>query len=255
MKVLIVEDEKLSSDYLTLLINEIDPKIQILGCFDSVKKTKAFLVNKPEIDLLFLDIHLSDGNSFEIFENLELNVPVVFITAYDQYAIKAFKQNSVNYLLKPINRAELEFSIFKYKNMYEDSFDKSMIRELYLAVQGLNKEYKTRFLIKTGQSLNFIDIQQVQFFESDNGITFLISKTAQRFMLDFTLEWLESNLNPQEFFRINRKIIISIQCLEKVNPFFNNRLIISAPHLEGDNRIVSRERVVYFKRWLDDIVK
>lgn len=251
MKVVIVEDEKLTAEHLTKLLQKIDNSIEVVQYLDTVKTTVNAFKNGLQADLLFLDIHLADGNSFEIFNNVQIDVPIIFTTAFDKYAIQAFKQNSVDYLLKPISLSDLKFALDKYtKN--KNSLDKHLIENITNAYQQMNNQYKTRFLVKLGQSIETVQTDEIHHFETEESISFLVTVKGNRFAIDYTLEQLETMLQPKHFFRINRKIIIHINSIEKVNAYFNGRLVITSKLLEDEARIVSRERVNDFKKWLDN---
>lgn len=250
MNVVIIEDEKLSADHLTLLLKRVDSHIQVVKYLDSVKATVKAFEEGLQADLLFLDIHLADGNSFEIFNKIETEIPIIFTTAYDNYAIQAFKQNSVDYLLKPISQKDLTFAIEKFKKQQTNP-QKQLIENITIAYQQLNKQYKNRFLVKSGQSIDTITTDEIHHFETQDSLSFLVTKKGSRYAIDYTLDQLEKMLQPSDFFRINRKIILHIKAIEKVNTYFNGRLSIVTNHLENDAKIVSRERVNDFKAWLD----
>lgn len=251
MKVVIVEDEKLSAEHLALLLHRIDSTIEVVKYLDTVKGTIKDFQEGLEADLIFLDIHLADGNSFEILNQLHIDIPIIFTTAYDQYAIQAFKQNSIDYLLKPISLKDLAFALDKYKKL-EQKANKNLIENITIAYQQLNKEYKTRFLVKKGQTIESILIADIHHFETEESISFLTTNKGSRYPIDYTLDQLEILLGPKYFFRINRKVILHIQSIEKVNTYFNSRLSIATKFLDGDARIVSRDRVNDFKMWLDN---
>lgn len=250
MNVVIVEDEKLSADHLTLLLHKIDDNIQVIKYLDTVKATVQAFKEGLQADLLFLDIHLADGNSFEIFSNIQLDIPIVFTTAYDHYAIQAFKQNSIDYLLKPVLLQDLKFALEKFKKQQQTA-NKQLIENITAAYQQMHKQYKSRFLVKTGQTIDAIQSDDIHHFETQDSLSFLITEKGNRYPIDYTLDQLETMLQPRDFFRINRKVIIHFKSIEKVNTYFNGRLSVSAKRIEGDARIVSRERVGDFKQWLD----
>jgi DNA-binding LytR/AlgR family response regulator len=250
MKVVIVEDEKLSAEHLSLLLHRIDNTIQVVHYLDSVKTTVKAFQEGLQADLLFLDIHLADGNSFEIFTKAQIDIPIIFTTAYDNYAIQAFKQNSVDYLLKPISLKELTFAIEKFKKQ-QTTTNKQLIENITSAYQQLNRQYKNRFLVKLGQSIDTIQTDDIHHFETQDSLSFLITNKGTRYAIDYTLEQLEAILQPKDFFRINRKVILHIKAIEKVNAYFNSRLAIQSKFLDGEAKIVSRERVNDFKQWLD----
>jgi len=204
-----------------------------------------------QADLFFFDIHLADGNSFEVFAKSKTEYPVIFTTAYDNYAIQAFKQNSIDYLLKPIAINDLQFAIEKFKKQRQTP-DKTFLMQVADAYQQLNKNYKSRFLVKKGQTMEYVMNEEICFFETQDSLSFLVTKKGNRYIIDYTMEELETILQPKDFFRINRKTIIHITAIEKVGNYFNSRLYVSSILLEGDARIVSRDRVSDFKRWLDN---
>jgi DNA-binding LytR/AlgR family response regulator len=251
VKVIIIEDEKLSAEHLNVLLQKIDSSIEVINYFDTINASVIAFKEGLKADLIFMDIHLADGNSFEIFNQIELEFPVIFTTAYDNYAIQAFKQNSIDYLLKPIALQDLQFAIDKFKKQQEVG-NKNFISSIASAYQQINKEYKTRFLVKLGQTIDTIPTEEIHHFETKNSLTFLVTNKGNHYSIDYTLDQLETLLQPKIFFRINRKIILHIQSIEKVNTYFNSRFLIATKFLDDDSKIVSRERVNDFKKWLDD---
>jgi len=251
MKVVIIEDEKLTAEHLTMLLQKIDTSIEVVYYLDTVKSTINAFKTGLQADLLFLDIHLADGNSFEIFNNIQIDIPIIFTTAYDNYAIQAFKQNSIDYLLKPISLNDLQFALEKYRKQ-QQIVNQNIIENITNAYQSLNKEYKSRFLVKHGQTIETIQTDDIHHFETQESLSFLFTTKGIRFPVDYTIEQLHTMLRPKDFFRINRKIIIHIKSIEKVNTYFNGRLIIKTKFLDDDARVVSRERVNDFKKWLDN---
>lgn len=251
MKVIIIEDEKLSAEHLTVLLQKIDASIEVTHYFDAIKTSVTAFQSGLSADLIFLDIHLADGNSFEIFKQISLEIPVIFTTAFDQYAIPAFKQNSIDYLLKPIALQELQFAVDKFKKQQQTD-TQSILASLNSAFKQINKEYKSRFLVKLGQTIDSISTTEIHHFHTKESLTFLVTNKGNQFNIDYTLDELETILNPKEFFRINRKIILHYKSIEKINPYFNSRLAISTQFIESESKIVSRERVSEFKKWLDN---
>lgn len=251
MKVIIVEDEKLSAEHLVNLLKKIDASIQVLAQLDAVKQTIDWLTSNPPPDLIFLDIHLADGISFDIFSKISIETPIVFTTAYNEYAVKAFKLNSVDYLLKPIDLNELKTAIEKYKK--QNSFHLNKINPEWIAntFNVLQKQYKTRFLVKIADQIIPLKIEEILFFIAEDGIVLLVAKNGKRYPIDYTLDTLETLLNPDLFFRINRKILLCVDSIQKVNVWFNSRLKLEVPHLQGEECIVSRERALAFKTLLD----
>jgi len=251
MKVIIIEDEKLSAEHLTLLLQKIDPSITVIKYFDTIKTSVTAFKEGLHADLIFMDIHLADGNSFEIFNQAKIEIPIIFTTAFDNYAIQAFKQNSIDYLLKPIALQELQFAIEKFKKQ-QKSENKDLISSIATAYQQMNKEYKTRFLVKSGQTIDTVKTEEIHHFETKESLSFLVTNKGNHHLIDYTLEQLETMLQPKNFFRINRKIILNIHSIEKVNTYFNSRLSIATKFLDNDSKIVSRDRVNDFKQWLDN---
>ena len=250
MKVVIIEDEKPSARHLKNLLQNIDNTIEVVKYLDTVKSTIDYFKEDNQIDLIFLDIHLADGNSFEIFTIIPINTPIIFTTAFDNYAIQAFKQNSVDYLLKPILEKDLQFALEKYKK-FTGTNNSNIIESIAKAYQNVNKSYKSRFLVKKGQLLDYVLSEEINHFETKDSLSYLITKKGNRYNIENTLDELESLLDPKYFFRINRKTIIEIKAIQKISNYFNSRLSISTNFLDENSSIVSRERVNDFKNWLD----
>ena len=250
MKVLIVEDEKLSAEHLALLLSRLEPDYEVVHISESVKRTIAFLESGMKVDLIFMDIHLADGISFDIFEKVKETAPIIFTTAFDEYAIKAFKVNSVDYLLKPIGKAELRASIDKFKIM-SDKVKSDQSEKLEETFNIINRRYKNRFMVRSGEQIQSIPVEEISFLISEDGIVILVTKAGSRFALDQSLDTNEVLLNPEQFFRISRKVIINFESINKIVSHLNSRLKIYANHVNEDDGIVSRERVGDFKLWLD----
>ena len=250
MNVVIIEDEKLSAEHLALLLKKVNVNIEIVKYIDTVKATVNSFKDGLECDLIFMDIHLADGNSFEVFSQIEIETPIIFTTAYDNYAIQAFKQNSIDYLLKPVTLQDVQFAMDKYHKQQQTTNRKQF--EIFAKTyQQLNNQYKTRFIVKVGETIDTVQTNEIHHFETKESLSFLVTTKGNKYIIDYTLEQLEKILLPQDFFRINRKIIIHIQAIEKVRAYFKSRLLVATAKLEGDEQIVSRERVVEFKKWLD----
>jgi DNA-binding LytR/AlgR family response regulator len=252
MKLLIIEDEIPAAKRLSKLIKQFRPDAQILEVIDSVDGAVKWLNTFEKPDLLFMDIQLSDGLSFDIFNQFEVQSPVIFTTAYDQYTLKAFKVNSVDYLLKPIDPDELEKAFLKFDKIYRQpqSYDKSAIENLLKAMT--QKEYKSRFVVKTGQQLAYISVDDISYFYSEDGVLCAKTQNGKRHLLDYTLEQLEQVLDPAAFFRVNRKMITRINAIHKISTYFNNRLKLELQPKTDLEVIVSRDRVNDFKKWLDN---
>ncbi len=251
MNVIIIEDEKPSARRLQRMLSALDVKTQTM--LHSVEESIEWFQNNEHPDLIFLDIQLSDGLSFEIFEAIEIKSAIIFTTAYDEYALKAFKLNSIDYLLKPIDEDELAEAVNKYKERLPQkqpvTLDFSDIKKLL--VNPIGREYKKRFSIKVGQHLKLINIVDIECFYSENKGTYLYTKEGRNYLLDSTLEQLEDELEPQTFFRINRKFFININAIKDMISYTNSRLQIKLNSYNEHDVIVARERVKKFKAWLE----
>ncbi|MCU0467152.1 MAG: LytTR family DNA-binding domain-containing protein [Arcicella sp.] len=253
MNVLILEDEMLSAQRAKNLLHEHDPTIAVLETIDSVEDATDWLSRNPEPDLMLVDIHLSDGLSFDLFKKIQVKSPVIFTTAYDQYAIQAFKTNSIDYLLKPLDKSELGVALGKYHALSQErkSLLTSDIQRIMQTFQASTKKYKNRFLVKFGDNIQFKNTDEIAYFFADDKITYLVSNEGRRFVIDHKLEQLESLLDPQFFFRLNRKFIIRIDAVQKIKTLVNSRLqIFLKPNFEQDI-FVSKEKTSEFKTWLD----
>ena len=254
MKILIIEDEHLAAKRLEDLLYKYNKEIEILAKISSVKKSIKWFSQNPEPDLAFMDIQLGDGLSFEIFEQVKINCPIIFTTAYDEYAIKAFKVNSVDYLLKPFDFKELSNSIEKYKANFnvklsnDNTIQQSKIEEV---VNMLANKYKDRFVVKVGVHIKPVETADILFFYSMEKATYLNTNRGNNYVIDFSLEQIESLINPKSFFRINRKYIINIKAINDIISFSNSRLKIKLESSDDENVIVSREKVTKFKNWLE----
>ncbi|MEI7802098.1 MAG: LytTR family DNA-binding domain-containing protein [Bacteroidota bacterium] len=250
MKAIIIEDEKLSADHLAMMLKKIDSSIEIIATVDSVKKSIELFQNGIKADLLFADVHLADGLSFEIFSKIMIDIPVIFTTAYDEYAIKAFKLNSIDYLLKPIGITDLKTALTKFQKL-KSVYQTTIIEDFTNAYQNLNKQYKNRFMVKSGDTINSIKTEEIAHFISEDSLVILVTTSGKKYSVDYTLDDLETLIDPDLFFRINRKVIIHINSIQKANSYFNSRLKLNTVSLKDDDCIVSRERVADFKKWLD----
>lgn len=252
MKVLIIEDEIPAAKRLRKLISQYCPEAKVMDVVDSVEGATQWLDTFEKPDLIFMDIQLSDGLSFDIFNQTEVISPVIFTTAYDQYALKAFKVNSVDYLLKPIDPEELQSAFAKFRNLHQQAqeYDRTAIQNLISSIT--QKGYKERFLVKVGQQLNYVQTKEIAYFYSEEGLVYAMTNTNRRHVLDYTLEQLQDVLDPKIFFRINRKIIVSVEAIHKIHTYFNSRLKLELLPRTELEAIVSRERVGDFKSWLDN---
>jgi len=250
MNVIIIEDEPLSAEHLANLLKRADKAVDVVATYDSVKRAVEALNAGTNASLIFVDIHLADGLSFEIFDKVEINTPVIFTTAYDEYAIKAFKYNSIDYLLKPIGLAELKTALEKY-NRLNGSAEKTGFREMAEAYNAVQKQYKQRFMVRMGETIVSVKTEDVSHFVAEDGIVLLCTATGKRYPVDYSLDQVEEYCDPKSFFRINRKVMVNISAIQKISTYFNSRLKIVAGPLAEEDGIVSRERVSDFKLWLD----
>jgi len=253
MKVLIIEDEELAVTKLAQLVGQYDPTIQILGNIDSVEESVEWLQNNNAPDLLFLDIHLSDGASFEILDKTKVECPVIFTTAYDQYAINAFKTKSVDYLLKPIIYADLKRALDKYHSMFAKNQTGFVgdIKALTEILKNKVQQYKNRFLVKLGNSIKSISVEEVSYFLFEDRTTLLVKNDGRRYPINYTADGLEMTLDPLKFIRANRKFIISIHSIENIYPYFKGRLKLQLSPKQDAELVISAERTKQFKQWLD----
>lgn len=251
MKVLIVEDEKMAANRLTKLLAELAPEAEVLAQLDSVKRASEWL-STQSAELLFFDIQLADGLSFEILERVKVEAPIIFTTAFDEYAIKAFKVNSVDYLLKPIDPKELEAALDKFKSQFQSSpqpmLDLSAIEQ---AMKQMTRKFKERFVVKIGEHIRTLEVAHTTFFFSQEKATYLQNVDNKRFIIDYTLEQVQQLIDPEDFYRINRKYLISMRAIKDIVSYSNSRLRIILKGSDEMDAIVSRDKVQDFKRWLD----
>lgn len=250
MRVLIVEDEVEAAARLSRLLTELKPGVSIVGTLDSVKGTTQWLTQNPQPELIFMDIQLADGLSFEIFEKVEVKSPVIFTTAYNEYALKAFKVNSIDYILKPLDQDEVAAAFRKFEHLTQGSSQAQLLESIGVAMQMLNKRYKERFVIKVGEHLKSIEVTDILYFYSLEKTTFAQTHDRKH-ILDFTLDQLEGLLDPVKYFRINRKYIVSVSSIRDMVSHTNSRLKLLLKSSDDDDVIVARERVQEFKDWLD----
>jgi len=246
MNVIIIEDEKPAARLLSRKLEKLN--ITVSQMLHSVEESMKWFAENPQPDLIFLDIQLSDGLSFEIFEKFEIKSAVIFTTAYDEYALRAFKLNSVDYLLKPIDQTELEKAVQKYKERTQNkSLDLNWVKSMLTSA---TQEYKERFTVKIGQQIKIVNVSDIECFFSENKGTYLHTLEGRDYLIDSNLEQLESELNPKEFFRVSRKFIVSLKAIKEIQVHSNSRLKLILHSYKADEIIVSRERVSDFKNWI-----
>ena len=251
INILIIEDEEPAANRLKKMVTELEPDANVLDNIVSVNSAIAWFKQNPSPDLIFSDIQLSDGLSFDIFKNVAVQCPVIFITAYDQYAIDAFKVNSIDYLLKPIKKDDLQVAINKFKklNKSESSFDINKMLEVFNQPKA---GYKTRFIVRYGEHIKTIKIEDAAYFYTEDKINFLITNEGRRYTIDYNLDALESTLDPKTFFRINRQFIISINAISEMFSYSKSRVLVKLNPPSKHETIVSTERSGDFKLWLGD---
>lgn len=247
MKVVIIEDEFFSAEKLSNQLQKLDPSIQILAILPSVETGLAWFKSHPEPDLIFSDIQLEDQESFELFRQLPIEAPIIYTTAFDHYALQAFKQNSIDYLLKPIDIEDLRIALKKYQNLEYRMLKKG----LTFYPDKSKEEAKERFLVKRGSQLVVVKASEVAYFKSDQKLTFLITFTNQKYIVEQTLDQLTEQVDAKKFNRISRNRLVSFDSILKIHPHFNGRLKLELNPPEDEEVFVSRERVQAFKEWLD----
>jgi two-component system response regulator LytT len=259
MKILIVEDEDLAVKKLKKTLYSVDEAAEVVGEADSIKGTVDWLQSNPTPDLILMDIELADGQSFEIFNHVQVKSPVIFITSYDEYALKAFKVNSVDYLLKPVQKEDLSAALDKYKEMRKlytpeqpaassQLLIEDLVKELQQKLQ--TKEFRKRFLVKHGQKLVSVEVEDIAYFFSDGRLNFFKTNDNKKFVVDYTMDELNEMLDPQRYFRISRSFFISVSSVAQIHDYFGNRLLLQLKPETDKEAIVSREKVSEFKNWL-----
>ncbi|MBN1339935.1 MAG: response regulator transcription factor [Bacteroidales bacterium] len=254
MKVLIIEDEPFAQKELIRLLRAGGRPVEVVATLDSVEDSVEWFASGNEADLVFMDIQLSDGLSFEIFSQTEVKPPVIFTTAYDEYALKAFKVNSIDYLLKPVDEEELRAALAKFDRIIS-SREKAVqyLSEVQLQeIIGLYRPaYKSRLVVRLGDKIRHIDAENIAYFFSEDKVTFLMTTEKKKYIMNYSLEQIESFMNPATFFRLNRKYIASIRAIEGIDKYFNSRLRIDLKPPVEEDVLVSRVKVNDFLNWLE----
>jgi two-component system LytT family response regulator len=259
MKVLLIEDEELTARKLQRLLADVEPAARVVGLAGSIEASVAWLQANPAPDLILMDIELADGQSFEIFNRTAVASPVIFTTAYDEYAIKAFKVHSIDYLLKPVKAEDLRRALTKLQELKgilhqeTDTLPPSLSRLLaQLAPPPAAAVYRDRFMIKQGQRLFSVPVEEVAYFFSRNKISFLKTHQGHEWMVEYTLDQLDKLLDPRRFFRLNRQVIAGLNAVDKVHLYFNNKLKIQLLPGFEEEVLVSREKAGEFKLWMGE---
>lgn len=252
MKVLIIEDEAPAFRRLQKLLEEIDDTIEIVEVFDGVKEAVKWFNHHEGPDLIFMDIQLSDGLSFEIFDQAEISKPVIFTTAFDEYMLKAFKVNSIDYLLKPINKDDLERSLNKYRQLKSQfaGGEPTSVQELIKNIRLDDRKFKSRFLVKMGEKMISVETENVSGFMANSGLVYLITNGGKKYLMDQTLDEITKELDPEKFYRVNRQFILAYSAIESVHKFGKSKLLVETNFTHDDQIIVSSEKATAFKQWL-----
>ena len=251
MNVIIIEDEKPAARRLSRMLNELGIEAEVM--LHSVEESLNWFQNNTHPDLIFLDIQLSDGLSFEIFEEVTVDSAIIFTTAYDEYALKAFKLNSVDYLLKPIDEDELKTAVEKYKNQQpkESKFQVNIDDIRKLLINPIDRKFKKRFTIKIGQHIKIIHVDEIECFYSENKATYIHTTSNRNYLIDGSLEHWQEQLDPESFYRVNRTFMVHINSIKDIIAYSNSRLKLILQTFSDTEIIVSRERVKDFKNWID----
>lgn len=255
MNILIIEDEPLGAETLEQYIREIDPGMTVAGRTESIQSSVNWLNNNPAPDLILMDIELADGQSFEIFNRVNVTSAVIFTTSYDEYALKAFQVNSIDYLLKPIKKNDLARAVEKYREMKKVFSGEKNGLNIESLLNDLrtqqSKTYRNRFLVKLGQRLVSVEVEDISYFFAEGRLSYFCTWDKHKYVVDYTMEELEQMLDPRQFFRANRSYIINIRSVQQIHNYFNGKLKLDIkPALEKDEVVISREKAGAFKDWM-----
>ena len=251
MNILVLEDERAAANRLLNLIKEVQSGANIMAVIETVSEATKWLAINPSPDIIVSDIQLADGISFDAFKNIPANIPILFTTAYDLYMLKAFKLNSIDYLLKPIDKDELAAAFNKYHSLHNTGYINEKMIAFLQQFPAKETNYKSRFLVKRGEQLTYIPTNEVAWLRADDKLVFLHTVDGRRHFIDDTLDEVDKVLDPAAFFRINRSYIVNIKSIRKINTHFNGRLKIEIQQSDDNEIFVSRQRVAEFKKWLD----
>jgi two-component system, LytTR family, response regulator LytT len=248
MKALIIEDEPVAAEALQTLISQVAPDIEIVGKLESIEESVEWFSGNTMPALVFMDIHLSDGSSFAIFDEVKITCPVIFTTAYDEYALRAFQVNSIDYLLKPINRTELERAIQKFRK-FTPAIDQQMLSELFGNLRTTTKRYKSNFLVPVKDRLIPLLVDDIAFIYTENKVVRAYKMDKTSLVMENTLEELAQQLDPAQFFRANRQFIISRRAIKDIALWFNGKLVTELTVPSPEQIVISKERATEFKNW------
>ncbi|NPD47959.1 LytTR family DNA-binding domain-containing protein [Lentimicrobium sp. S6] len=255
LKVLIIEDEIPAQRLLKETLQEINFETEVVACLNSIKSAVEWFQNDQHPEIVLLDIQLSDGLSFEIFKQVKIESMIIFTTAYDEYAMQAFKVNSLDYLLKPIEKDELQAAFEKYqqynKQFIQEKNASIDFSELATLIKNEKPEYRKRFLIQSNESFFHLPVEEIALLYSTQGITFAVTFKKREYPLNFSLENLKEQLNPDKFFKVNRQIIINIEAIKRVHSYFNGKLKLETQPSHSEDIVIGKDKAARFKRWLD----
>lgn len=248
MKVLILEDENLAAETMARMLTEADKDIEIVDSLRSVESATEWLIKNPHPDLIVSDVQLLDGLCFEIFNRVKVDKPVIFTTAFDQYAIRAFEVHSIDYLLKPVQQSKLEQSLKKLKSRSQQPVK---FEEVLSYLKSQQQEFKSRFMVRIGQRILAIPVENVAYFSSESKLTYIVTSDNKRYPFDLPLDEVDQQLDPKIFFRINRQYIVRFSAIAEIHPYFKGRIKLKLNPDQPDEIVVSSERTPEFKKWLD----
>jgi DNA-binding LytR/AlgR family response regulator len=250
MNILVVENEMPAADRLVRLLKKVDRSMNIIAVVETVEDTINKLQEGVQPDLILMDIQLDDGLCFEIFDTIRVDIPVIFTTAFDEYTLKAFKVNSIDYLLKPVDEDSLKAAIAKFRKLYADN--DPFKRDFRQLIHEFRNQYRSRFLIKIGEKYKSVPISEISYFHICERNVFLNDKNGKDYGLDYSLEQLEGMLDPRKFYRINRECIVNIDSISYMNSYSSSRLQLALSNRKEDDLfVISREKVSAFKKWVD----
>ncbi len=251
MLALIVEDERLSAERLAHQVNKLQADIEIAGIVGSVDEARSWFRDNSPPDLVFMDIQLSDGTAFDLLAETTIESPIIFTTAYDEYAIKAFEFNSIDYLLKPIELSKLKSAVEKLQRVSPNQNSFSKTEDLAALQRVITGEFKKRFLVKIGDQFIPVNSTDIHYFCYDKGSSWIVTLDGKKYLVEHSLDQIENLINPLDFFRINRQFIVTLKAISEIHTYFNSRLLIRLVPEWKEEVIVSRDRVSDFKRWMD----
>lgn len=251
MKAVIIEDEHIACKRLAQLVSELAPEIEVVAQLTSVESGLSWFKENTMPDLIFLDIQLNDGYGFDVLDHLKNHPPIIFTTAFNEYAIRGFKYNGLDYLLKPIDRNELYTALQKFTKAQNPVAQLWSHQKIEHFKNMFQKEFKHRFMVKVGNQYKSFNVEEIAYFKSNGGLIYLYGLNGKGYPIEYSLEQLEDILNPLQFFRINRKFMVSVKAVKEIHTYFNSRLLLKTMPIDQEQMIVSRERTTSFKNWLD----